>query len=93
MPRVRVPKRIAGRNRPAGLSPDDIDVRLRLEYADGTSQTRRIPVEAWHTSGTFTATVLGPEVRAATVDPEHRLPDVDRGNDGWSAAADDGPSR
>jgi len=63
---------------------------LRLEYADGSTTTRRIPVEAWHTSDTFTATVVGPEVRSAAVDPERRLPDVDRSNDGWSAAADGG---
>ena len=63
-------------------------LRLRLEYADGSSDTRRIPVEAWHASDRFSATIIGPEVRSATVDPGHRLPDVDRGNDGWTASGD-----
>ncbi|MDP2497345.1 MAG: M1 family metallopeptidase [Candidatus Palauibacterales bacterium] len=65
-------------------------LRVRLEYADGSTATRRIPVEAWHTSDTFTATVIGPQVRSVTVDPENRLPDVERGNDGWRAVTDGG---
>ncbi len=60
-------------------------LRLRLEYADGDTTTRRIPVEAWHTSDTFTTTATGGEVRALRVDPDFRLPDVDRSNNAWAA--------
>jgi len=60
-------------------------LRLRLEYAGGEAVVRRIPVEAWHTRDTFTATIFGPEVRAVTVDSRNRLPDIDRSNNSWRA--------
>jgi hypothetical protein len=61
--------------------------RLRLEYGNGTSEVHRIPASAWDRRDAYTATVIGPEVRAAQVDPEGLLPDVDRENDGWRDAA------
>jgi len=64
--------------------------RVRFEYGDGSSQTRRIPVEAWHTSDSFTTTITGREVRAVTVDPEFRLPDVDRSDNAWRASGGGG---
>jgi len=66
--------------------------RVRFEYADGSTRTRRIPIEAWHISDSFTTTITGREVRSVTVDPEHQLPDVDRGNNAWTATAGGGSS-
>lgn len=62
-----------------------LPARVRVEYADGSTGTRRVPVEAWHTSDVFILSVTGGEVRSVRVDPDRQLPDVDRGNDAWRA--------
>lgn len=54
---------------------------LRLTYADGTSDTVRLPVEMWNLGPRFTYRVRGkPAVRSAELDPRKALPDVDRAN-------------
>lgn len=60
--------------------------RVRLEYGDGSTETRRIPVEGWHTSDVLTTTITGREVQAVRVDPDRQLPDVDRSNNSWTAS-------
>jgi hypothetical protein len=52
---------------------------LGVKYTDGTTATVRIPVEAWEKSGSMTWTGEKP-VASATIDPEHVLPDDDRGD-------------
>jgi hypothetical protein len=50
---------------------------LGVKYADGTTASVTIPVEAWEKSGTMTWT--GEKaVASATIDPEHVLPDDNR---------------
>ncbi len=62
---------------------------VRFEFGDGTSDTRRIPVEAWHTSDAFTTTLTGRDVQAVRVDPDSRYPDVDRSNNSWTAPSEE----
>jgi hypothetical protein len=58
---------------------------LKLSYADGTSETVKLPVEIWNLGSRFvySATTGGKRVVRAEVDPEHRLPDMDRKNNVW----------
>jgi Peptidase family M1 domain len=54
---------------------------LEVIYSDGSKERMRIPAEAWLSKGTATFTFrAGKTVVAATVDPDHVLPDDDRGN-------------
>jgi len=55
---------------------------LKLTFADGTSETVRLPVEMWNLGRTFTYRVPGTRtVVAAELDPRHVFPDIDRSND------------
>ncbi|WP_157621114.1 M1 family metallopeptidase [Salisaeta longa] len=68
-----------------GLFP--MPVLLEITYADGSSETRRVPVTTW-LKGARTAEVAvttGKTVQAVTIDPNGYLPDVDRGNNTWQA--------
>ena len=58
---------------------------LKLTYDDGSSEVVRLPVEIWNLGSRFayTVTATGKRVVRAEVDPEHRLPDVERGNNTW----------
>jgi hypothetical protein len=54
---------------------------LEVTYADGLKERMRIPVEAWLSKGTANFTFHGGKTAvAATVDPDHVLPDDDRAN-------------
>lgn len=54
---------------------------LRIDYTDGSHEDRRIPVEAWiQRSAPELAFAVTRPVARVTLDPEHRLPDADRGN-------------
>jgi len=60
-------------------------VTLELTYADGTKETRTLPIEMWNLGSRFTARVATPKPLAAvTVDPKRIYPDVDRTNNTWS---------
>ena len=57
---------------------------LRLEYADGSSETIRLPVEMWKLGPEYTYRVpAGRAVRGAAVDPREVYPDEDRSNNVW----------
>lgn len=59
---------------------------LRLTYADGSAETVTLPVEMWNLGPTYIYRVAGKKrVVRAEVDPDHVLPDVDRGNNRLSA--------
>ncbi|MEX1055386.1 MAG: M1 family metallopeptidase [Rhodothermales bacterium] len=60
-------------------------VELAIEYAGGETELRRIPVEAFFNSNTFTEIVAG-GVESVTIDPRYLLPDVERSNNVWSAS-------
>lgn len=55
---------------------------LRVTYTDGRTRDIRLPVETWQQHVSFNVDAGAP-VRSAVVDPDHVLPDRDRGNNGW----------
>lgn len=61
-----------------------LPVTLELRYADGSSETRQLPIEMWNLGSRFTAR-LGTVKRLAGVvaDPRASYPDIDRGNNSW----------
>ena len=60
-------------------------VMLELTYADGSKETRALPIEMWNLGSRFTARVATPKPLAAvSVDPKRIYPDVDRSNNTWS---------
>jgi hypothetical protein len=61
-----------------------LPVEMQITFADGSTEQRRIPVEAFFTSDTFNVTVeQGRTVQEVQIDPRSILPDVDRGNNTW----------
>ena len=66
-----------------GLAP--MPGEIKVTRSDSTSVMQNIPVQYWldgHASYTFT--VSGAPVVRVEVDPEQKLPDVDRKNNSWS---------
>ncbi|WP_243042093.1 M1 family metallopeptidase [Dyella sedimenti] len=54
---------------------------LRIDYADGSHEDVRVPVETWRQSATpKLALPTTKRISKLTLDPEHKLPDADRGN-------------
>ncbi|WP_430392249.1 M1 family metallopeptidase [Dyella sp. 20L07] len=54
---------------------------LRIDFADGSHQDMRVPVEAWRQSATpKLALQTTQRIKSLTLDPDHKLPDADRGN-------------
>jgi hypothetical protein len=68
-------ERVTFANRGQLVLPTEVEVA----FTDGTKTRFRIPVEAWESKGELTWVGEKP-VRAVTVDPDHVLPDDDRGN-------------
>ncbi len=67
------------RNRGGMLMPAE----LRLDFADGRSETLRLPVEMWNQGPDFVYRARGRRVQAAELDPRAVYPDVDRENNRW----------
>jgi len=58
---------------------------LRVDYADGSHEDIRVPVEAWRQSATpKLALHTSKRIKTLTLDPEHKLPDADRGNNSFT---------
>ncbi|WP_169829186.1 M1 family metallopeptidase [Tsuneonella mangrovi] len=54
---------------------------LRVDFTDGTHTDYRLPADSWIRNDTTSVTIAsGKTVTSATVDPDHKLPDKDRGN-------------
>ena len=54
---------------------------LKVDFADGSSKTIALPVETWIRQKATVVFVAGNgAVTAATIDPDHRIPDRDRSN-------------
>jgi hypothetical protein len=54
---------------------------LEVVYTDGSKQDIRVPVETWMQHRSYVIHVDGNKpVKAATIDPQHVIPDVDRSN-------------
>ena len=61
-----------------------LPVTLELRYADGTTETRRFPIEMWNLGSKFTARVgTAKPVAGVVVDPKEIYPDIDRANNQW----------
>jgi hypothetical protein len=62
-----------------------LPVTLRLKFADGSSDTRRLPIEMWNLGDRFTAHVaVAQPLVEVLLDPTDRYPDVDRTNNRWT---------
>lgn len=58
---------------------------LRIDYADGSHEDRRIPIETWiQRSAPDLSFPTAKPVARVTLDPDHTLPDADRGNNSAS---------
>ncbi|MEJ2481715.1 MAG: M1 family metallopeptidase [Gemmatimonadota bacterium] len=60
-------------------------VELELRFADGTTETVRLPVEMWNLGPDFVYRLpAGRELAGVRLDPRQVYPDDDRSNDAWS---------
>lgn len=68
-----------------GMAP--MPVRLAITRSGGTVQRVELPVDVWLRGGrTAVARVAGaPEIQRVEIDPEQAFPDIDRGNQVWTA--------
>ncbi|HWU77631.1 MAG TPA: M1 family metallopeptidase [Rhodanobacter sp.] len=58
---------------------------LRIDFADGTHEDMRVPVEAWRQSGRPKITLAtSKRIAKLTLDPDHKLPDADRSNNSYA---------
>ncbi|HET6726241.1 MAG TPA: M1 family metallopeptidase [Gammaproteobacteria bacterium] len=54
---------------------------LQVTFADGSTRRVRVPVETWQRHRQFEVLVPGgKQVKSATIDPDHAIPDGNRGN-------------
>jgi hypothetical protein len=61
-----------------------LPVTLRLRFADGSMDTRQLPIEMWNLGDRFTARVaVAQPLVEVLVDPTDSYPDVDRTNNRW----------
>jgi len=61
-----------------------LPLTLALRYADGTSDTRQLPVEMWYLGSRFTYRLATTRpIVAVVVDPQQVYPDIDRKNNAW----------
>jgi hypothetical protein len=61
-----------------------LPVTVQLTYADGSTEQRRVPAEAFFTQDTNTLRVMKGTLQEVAIDPNRLLPDVNRGNNTWS---------
>jgi hypothetical protein len=61
-----------------------LPVTLELRYADGTTETRNLPVEMWYLGSRFTYRMAAAKrLERVVIDPRAIYPDVDRQNNSW----------
>jgi hypothetical protein len=61
-----------------------LPLTLALRYADGSSETRTLPIEMWNLGDRFMARFATPKtVVGVVIDPSAALPDVNRVNNKW----------
>ncbi len=65
-----------------------LPMTYRVTYEDNSTEDRQLPVEAWYAKTRFTAAwdSGGKKPIRIEVDPERKLPDVQRANNTWPAA-------
>jgi hypothetical protein len=68
----------------ANLDRMAMPATLELVWKDGSRQRVALPVETWLQGGVRTLHFAATQaLSAVTIDPDHVLPDEDRGNNGW----------
>jgi hypothetical protein len=61
-----------------------LPITLELRYADGTTETRNLPVDMWNQGSRFTYRIAtGKRLVSVKIDPRATYPDIDRENNGW----------
>lgn len=74
------------------ISPGTVvmPVRLRVTLDDGTVQAIALPVQIWSTTSAWTARVEtgGKRIVRAEVDPDGKLPDINRADNVWPAGSE-----
>jgi peptidase M1-like protein len=61
-----------------------LPVTLELRYADGTTETRSLPVEMWNLGNRFTYRLAtAKRLSSVTIDPQRIYPDIARDNNNW----------
>ena len=61
-----------------------LPVTMELRYADGSSETRELPVDMWNLGSRFTYRMASAKrLAGVTLDPRRNYPDIDRGNNEW----------
>jgi aminopeptidase N len=61
-----------------------LPVTLELRYADGTTETRNVPVEMWHLGSRFTYRMAtAKRLTSVVIDPRKIYPDIARDNNSW----------
>lgn len=60
-------------------------VTLKVVDVKGQEKRWRLPVEIWSRGDTYQLTLpTAVELKSVTIDPDHRLPDINRSNNQWS---------
>jgi hypothetical protein len=73
-------------NRSRGVLP----IHARFSFSDGSTESFDYPAEVWSTNTTRYIrqySFPGKTLRRIELDPDHRLPDIDRTNNAWPAPA------
>jgi Peptidase family M1 domain len=61
-----------------------LPVTLELRYADGSTETRNLPVEMWDLGSRFTYRLAtAKRLSGVVIDPRVIYPDINRGNNSW----------
>lgn len=82
-------------SQPSGKRPGSVVFRnlermvmplsFRVTYEDGSVEDRKLPVEIWYRSDDATVALLaGKPVQSVVIDPDKKLPDIDRSNNEWT---------
>lgn len=59
-------------------------VALEIEYADGSTERKKLPVEIWFNTDRFTHEWAAERpVKRVVIDPDRAFPDVNRSNNAW----------
>lgn len=86
--RVTITSGASNEERDEGEAEDmPLPAFLRLTFEDGSTEEMSLPAEVWSRSRAWTTTAPlgGRTLTKVEVDPERVLPDVDRGNNVWTA--------
>ena len=68
----------------ANLDKMAMPFTLQINFADGSKEEMKIPVEAWLQGATHSFSIPGDKnVKSVVIDPENRLPDSNRENNRW----------